>query len=60
MTIISRHLENAAANTPLEIEFDLGNQPASDYRLLIKAKEYGRTKGPSRQYFFHHRLDLLN
>ncbi len=59
-TLVENHIENAAANVPFPIAFDLNQQPDGRYRILIKAKEYGRTKGPSRQYFFHHRSNLMN
>lgn len=54
------HIENVAANAPFKIKFDLTNELAGEYRLLIKAKEWGKTKGPSRQYVFYHRADLAN
>ena len=48
------------ALSTFKIEFDLTNQSAGEYRLLIKTKEWGRTKGPSRQYVFYHRPELSN
>ena len=43
-----------AGNVPFEIVLDLARQPAGNYRLVLDTKEYGRTKGPSHQYFFRH------
>lgn len=48
--VVRKRVENTAANAPFKIEFDLTNKSAGEYRLLIKAKEWGKTKGPSRQH----------
>ena len=57
MKAASGQMKNVAANVPFDLVLDLSGQPAGEYRMLIKGQELGRTKGPSRQYFFYHEPD---
>lgn len=53
-TVQAGKMKDIGANVPFTINLDLSGRAAGEYRLLITAAELGRTKGPSRQYFFYH------
>lgn len=57
-SVISNRLQNLAANVPFVVNFNLSGHESGNYRLLINSKEWGRTRGPSREYLFYHRRQL--